>query len=89
MGIIRIFSQLYFEPAFAYSLCASFVTCICLFIERDVSYLKEHIPATGLVLMLSVDWFIGMTLNVKPDTKAGRTPRRFCFDRGMPRDQAW
>jgi hypothetical protein len=51
--------------------------------------LKEHIPATGLVLMLSVDWFIGMTLNVKPNTKAGRTPRRFCFDRGMPRDQAW
>jgi hypothetical protein len=27
---------LYFERGFAYSLCASFVTCICLFIVRDV-----------------------------------------------------
>jgi hypothetical protein len=26
-----------FEAAIAYSLCAGFVTCICLFIERDVS----------------------------------------------------
>jgi hypothetical protein len=38
LGIIRVFSQLYFERGFAYSLCASFVTCICLFIERDVPY---------------------------------------------------
>jgi hypothetical protein len=37
LGILRIFSQLYFERAIAYSLCASFVTGICLFIERDVS----------------------------------------------------
>jgi hypothetical protein len=36
LGIIRIFSQLYFERRFAYSLCASFVTGICLFIVRDV-----------------------------------------------------
>jgi hypothetical protein len=40
LGIIRVFSQLYFERGFAYSLCASFVTCICLFIERDVPYVR-------------------------------------------------
>src|SRR4030088_1670638 len=37
LGIPRVFSRLDFEAAIAYSLCAGFVTCICLFIERDVS----------------------------------------------------
>jgi hypothetical protein len=36
LGIIRIFSRLYFERGFACSLCASFMTYICLFIVRDV-----------------------------------------------------
>jgi hypothetical protein len=51
-GIFRILSELDFEPASAYSLCAAFVTCICLFVERSA---KPRQIVRGEIVVIDVD----------------------------------
>jgi hypothetical protein len=52
-----------FEPASAYSVCAAFATCICLFIERSA---KPRQIVRGAIIVIDMD---RLRIDpVKPDT---------------------